>query len=157
MSNDLSFLYENGFNQEQALEQGGGFDPIPEGWYRVKVTQLEVCATKAGNGKYIKLRLDVEGPSHAGRVIFTNINVVNSNSVAQEIGQALFARLLTSLNLSSPKDSGLIVGKVVEAFVVIEPARDGYEARNGVKKFRAAADGPVRISQPTQTHDDVPF
>ena len=153
---DLSFLYEAGFDQSNQTQ--AGFDPVPQGWYRVQIKQVEICATKAGTGKYIKLRLDVEGPSHAGRVVFTNINVVNPNQTAQEIGQALFASLLTSAGLSSPKDSAQLIGASVEAQVIVEAAQGDFGPRNGVRSFRKASDGPVRAPAiPTYDDSDIPF
>ncbi len=149
MSGDLEFLYKTGFDQQSANDRGDGFEPLPPGWYRVQVRSGEICSTRAGDGKYIKLRLDIEGPSHAGRVVFTNINVVNSSATAQEIGQAQFARLLTSAGLESPKDLSLLVGKSVEAKLTIRPAKDGYEASNDVQSFRRASAGPVNVNGAT--------
>lgn len=162
--NDLEFLYQSGFNAEKALAEAGDgtYEPIPAGWYRVQVKQAEVVPTKAGTGRYLKLRLDVEGPSHAGRVLFTNINLQNPSAAAQEIGQVQFARLEIAVGLKGKgiRASQDLVGRTCEAQVGVEPAKTGkdgrtFEARNDVKSFRKPADAGAAASSFRDEH--IPF
>ena len=61
------------------LPEEDGFDVLPAGDYNAVIKQAELNETKAGTGQYIKLRLDITGPTGAGRVVFTNLNIQNPN------------------------------------------------------------------------------
>ena len=76
--------------QEYVIEDlpvGAGFDPIPAGWYTVKIVEAKLKDTKSGTGQYIAVRYDVLGPQYQGRVVFGNINIKNQNPQAEEIGR----------------------------------------------------------------------
>ena len=93
------------FNVNELPEDQGGFDPIPAGDYHLKVTDSSLEDTKAGTGQYIKVRCDVMGPSHQGRVLFTNINIRNPNPKAEEIGRQQLGSLLRAIGLASLTDT----------------------------------------------------
>jgi hypothetical protein len=58
-----------------SLPQGNSnFDPVPAGNYSASITSAELKETSTG-GTMIKLRFDITGPSHEGRVVFGNINI----------------------------------------------------------------------------------
>ena len=63
------------------------FEPLPAGWYDATISSAEIVPTKMGNGKYIKIRYNINGPTHQGRVVFGNLNVRNPNPKAEEIGR----------------------------------------------------------------------
>jgi hypothetical protein len=65
----------------------GDFEPIPNGVYVAQIVEGEIADTKSG-GKMIKWTWKIEEGEHAGRLIWHNINLVNSNPKAQQIGQA---------------------------------------------------------------------
>ena len=54
----------------------GNFEPLPAGWYTAVVNGAEIKNTKAGTGQYIAVRYDITGPTHQGRVVFGNLNIV---------------------------------------------------------------------------------
>jgi hypothetical protein len=54
---------------------GGNYDPLPAGWYSATIAGAELKPTKDGSGQYIKVRYDITGPSHQGRVVFGNVNI----------------------------------------------------------------------------------
>jgi len=66
-------------NQSE-LPEGQNFDPIPEGWYIAQIKSAELKNTKANDGQYIAVQYAVSGPTHAGRVVFGNLNIKNRNS-----------------------------------------------------------------------------
>ena len=160
---DLSFLYENGFDTDKAAEEAGpsgDFSPIPKGTYRVKVVSAETNETKAGNGLMLKVRLDVAGPTNAGRVVFDDILIKHPSEKAQQIGQERLATLCRAAGLKNTKDTGPLVGKEVDAFVKVE-SDEQYGDRNRVS-FYSAADAGVQFSGSTGVvdgfnDDDVPF
>jgi hypothetical protein len=65
----------------------GDFEPIPNGVYVAQIVEGEIANTKSG-GVMVKWTWKIEEGEHAGRLIWHNINLVNSNPKAQQIGQA---------------------------------------------------------------------
>ena len=45
------------------------YEPLPAGWYTAVIHQAELKETAAGDGQYIKVRYDIVGPTHEGRVV----------------------------------------------------------------------------------------
>jgi hypothetical protein len=74
----MAFLNEE-FNVNELPVGNNNFEPLPAGWYSATISQSELKDTKAGNGQYIKLRYDITGPTHQGRVVFGNLNIKNPN------------------------------------------------------------------------------
>ncbi len=72
-------------NASDLPESNNDFGVLPPGDYTVRISEAGIKATKDGNGQYIKLTLDVTGPSHAGRKLFCNLNIRNASAKAEEI------------------------------------------------------------------------
>lgn len=125
-------------------DTGGDFAPIPAGDYAVTVKDAELKATNDGTGQYIKLRLDVTGPTHVGRVIFANINIRNKSSAAEQIGRAQLGSLMKAAGLATLTDTDQLIGAGMIVKVAIREARTDattgktYEASNEVKAYKAA-------------------
>lgn len=68
-------------------QPNGDFEPIPNGVYVAQIVEGEIANTKSG-GIMVKWTWKIEEGEHAGRLVWHNINLVNSNPKAQQIGQA---------------------------------------------------------------------
>lgn len=117
------------------------FEPIPAGWYNAQTTSAELKDTKSGTGQYIAVRYDITGPTHEGRVIFFNINIRNTNATAENIGRQQLGDLMAAVGLQRVTDTDELVGHHVQIQVVIEPAKDGYDASNRIKRHKAIDGG----------------
>lgn len=117
------------------------FDPLPAGWYRVVIKEASVAKTKAGTGEYIKIRYDVEGPSHEGRVVFGNLNISNPNPKAEEIGRQQLGELMRAIGLKSLKDTDQLVGGRLEIKLAIRESEQ-YGNSNDVKAFKSVNGAP---------------
>jgi hypothetical protein len=115
------------------------FAPLPDGWYAVTVSEADVKATKAGTGSYIKLRLDVTGPSHQGRVVFGNINIRNPNPKAEEIGNQQLGELMRAVGLPRLEDTDQLIGRHLSIKLVTRSSEQ-YGDQNEIKAFKAAGD-----------------
>lgn len=136
-------------NAQDLPEDQGSFDPIPAGSYNVRIADASLEKTKAGDGQYIKLRLDVTGPSHEGRVLFTNLNIQNPNPKAEEIGKQQLGSIMRAINLPAVSDTDQLVGGVMTVKVTIKQD-EKYGPGNEVKSFKAL-DGasPMPSAQPS--------
>jgi len=86
------------------------FEPLPAGWYLATITSAELMTTKAGTGQYIKVRYDILGPTHQGRVVFGNLNIRNPSAKAEEIGLQQLGELMGAVGLSRLTDTDQLVG-----------------------------------------------
>ena len=124
------------------LPQGtGNFDPLPAGWYDVAITGAELKSTKDGNGSYIKVRYDVTGPTHQGRVVFGNLNIQNASAKAEEIGRQQLGEIMRAIGLSRVQDTDQLIGGNLSIKLEVKPADGQYSAGNEVRGFRALAGG----------------
>lgn len=131
----MANLGEN-YNVNDLPEQED-FEAIPAGEYMVKIVESELKDTKSGNGKYIKLRLDILGPSYQGRVLFSNINIRNANPKAEEIGRKELGSLLRAIGLASLTDTVQLIGG--DLIVKVNKTEDDYNGgfKNEVKRYKA--------------------
>jgi len=138
-------------NADDLPQDAGGFSAIPAGTYTATVTETELKNTKSGTGKYIKLRLDVTGPSHQGRVLFTNINIQNANPQAERIGREQLGSLMRAVGLKQVTDTDQLIGGNIKIKVALKDD-DQYGDENGkaneVKRFMAVEGGAQAPSQP---------
>ena len=152
----MAFLNEE-FNVNELPQGTGNFEPLPAGWYTATITQSELKATKAGNGQYIKLRYDITGPSHQGRVVFGNLNIKNASPKAEEIGRQQLGDIMRAIGLAKVTDTDqLIGGQIAIKLEVKEDAQ--YGASNEVKGFKSVSGSvaPAAASIPANTAAPAP-
>jgi hypothetical protein len=139
----MAFLGQTFDANELPQGNGGNFEPLPEGSYNATVTQAELKPTNDGTGQYIKLRLDITGPSHQGRVIFSNLNIKNASAKAEEIGRQQLGDIMRAIGLAKVTDTDQLIGGNLNIKLSIRAARTDektgktYEASNEVKAYRA--------------------
>jgi len=128
------------FSAAELPQSDRNYDPIPEGWYDVEIKGAELRTTKAGTGQYIAVRYDVTGPTHAGRVVYGNLNVSNPNPKAEEIGRQQMGELMRSIGLPVLQDTDQLVGGRLSIKVSIRKSEQ-YGDSNDVKGFKALVGG----------------
>lgn len=135
------------FNATSVEPASADFELVPTGWYQLVLEKTELKPTKAGNGALISFQAKIQGPTHANRVVFGNINYQNPNPQAQEIGQRQLSALCHAvgvLNLSNVEQLCGIpfegrVGATKPTYNVKGDVNSGiaYEAKNEIVGFRA--------------------
>ena len=111
------------------------FDPIPEGWYQVRITGAEVKTTKAGTGQYVSLSYDILGPTHQGRKMWDNINISNPSRVCEEIGEQQMARIRSAIGLPRITDTDQLMNAIIQVKVKIK------DDKNNVVDYKAIEGG----------------
>lgn len=134
----MAFLGET-FSTDSLPVSDRSFDPIPAGWYSATIAKAELNNTKSGTGQKIDLRFDIVGPTHQGRVVFGTVNVRNQSQKAEEIGRQRLGEIMRAVGLSKINDSDELVGAPICIRVKIQPAENGYDARNEVSGFKSAS------------------
>ncbi len=157
------------------LPEGQNFDPIPDGWYTAQIKAAELKNTKpkegqtVSDGQYIAVQYAVTGPTHAGRVIFGNLNIKNRNPEAERIGMSQLGMVMGSIGLPKIEDTDQLIGGNLQIKVGMSKAQDGYEARNEVKGWKAieggtapmplagSSGGQATVAQPAATASKAPW
>lgn len=144
---DLEFLNADGFDAAAEAQNAntGDFQPVPPGWYQVSIEKAELKTTKAGTGKYVKLMMTVLGPTCSNRKVFSNINIVNPNPTAQQIGRREMGALQMAIGKPRATDTAELIGGVLEVKLAIETNSAGG-GDNVVKAYRACGSGGVHAT-----------
>ena len=136
------------------MPQGNNYEPLPAGWYTATIAEADIKPTNDGTGEYIKLRYDITGPTHQGRVVFSNLNIKNKSVKAEEIGRQQFCEVMRAIGLASVKDTDQLIGGQLSIKLDIRDAHTDtttgktYDARNEVKGFKSLyGDSPLAASQ----------
>jgi len=127
----MAFLGQEFRSDDLPPAQTGDYQPVPDGWYEATITNAEGKATKAGTGHMVSMRFDIAGPTHNGRVIFTNFNVSNPNPEAERIGRQQLNSMMSALGIATLRDSEQVIGKKIGIKIVVKG--DGNE----IKAYRA--------------------
>ena len=127
---------------------GGSYDPLPPGWYTATITGAEIKATKDGSGEYIKVRYDITGPSHQGRVVFGNLNIKNASAKAEEIGRQQLGEIMRAIGVPRLTDTDQLIGGALSIKLDVRAATDQYAAQNEVRGFKSASGGSSQQSAP---------
>ena len=131
----MAFLGEI-YNVGDVPKSDNDFQPIPAGWYNATVAGAELKDTKAGTGSYISVRLDVTGPSHEGRVVFTNLNIKNPNPKAEEIGRQQLDSLMRAIGIPTVENTDQLIGGNCSIKVSIKLSEE-WGDKNEVKAYRS--------------------
>jgi len=128
---------------------GGSYDPLPPGWYTATITGAEIKATKDGSGEYIKVRYDITGPSHQGRVVFGNLNIKNASAKAEEIGRQQLGEIMRAIGVPRLTDTDQLIGGALSIKLDVRAATDQYAAQNEVRGFKSASGGSSQQGAPS--------
>lgn len=152
----MAFLGQTFVAADMPHGNEGNFSALPAGDYQVSITSADLIPTKAGTGEYIKLRMDVTGPSHQGRVIFANINIRNKSQQAEQIGLQQFGDVIRAIGKKSVQNTDeLVGGRMTIKLARVEDKEYGDDQgfRNEVKAYKAisgsAAPAPAAAPMPS--------
>ena len=153
---DLEFLAAAGFDAAAEAQNAntGDFQPLPPGWYQVSIEQAELKTKKAGNGKYVKLMMTVLGPTGSNRKVFANINIVNPNPTAQQIGRREMGALQMAIGKPRATDTAELIGGVLDVKLAVETNSAGG-GDNVVKAYRACGSGGASAPAPAAPANTV--
>lgn len=126
------------FNVNELPVSENNFEPLPAGWYTASISQADVAPTKSG-GQMIKLRWDILGPTHQGRVVFGNINIQNANPEAQRIGLEQLNQLLTAAGIVDLDDTDQLISVTVQIKLSVKESeyQGEKQVRNEIKGYKA--------------------
>lgn len=130
------------------LPQGSTYDPLPPGWYTATIADAELKTTKDGSGQYIKIRYDITGHTHQGRVVFGNLNIKNASAKAEEIGRQQLGEIMRAIGLARVTDTDQLIGGSLSIKLDVRAATEQYPAQNEVKGFKAITGSAPTFAAP---------
>jgi hypothetical protein len=142
----MAFLGQT-FNADD-LPQGNTYDPLPAGWYTATIADAELKPTKDGSGQYIKVRYDITGPTHQGRVVFGNLNIKNASAKAEEIGRQQLGEIMRAIGLARVTDTDQLIGGSLSIKLDVRAATEQYAAQNEVRGFKAITGSAPTFAEP---------
>lgn len=134
------------FNAHDHDTEQRDYEELPNGVYALEIEASDVAPTKAGTGTILKTTSVVLEPEDfKGRKLFTNYNIENPNSQAQEIGQRQFASLCRAIGITEVEDSEqLHFHRYVVKVKLGKPSKDGqYPARAEIATYYFPDQGNV--------------
>jgi len=127
----------NGFNADE--HQDPGFDPLPQGQYRAAVIDSEFKTTKAGDGQYLSLKIQVIDGEFKGRTLFENLSLDHKSQEAAKIARSKLASLCRAVGVNQPKDSSELHDIPMLMEVTVRKREDNGEFTNNIKKYLSAS------------------
>lgn len=137
------------FTLDSVPAQTTNYDAIPAGLYEATIANAEIKDSKSG-GKYINVRYDITGPSHAGRVVFGMITISNANPKAEEVGRQQLGELIRAIGLDKLSDTDQLIGGSLIIKLDVEQS-EKYGEQNRVRGFRPASKGKPTVAVATNT------
>lgn len=114
------------------VEPNSGFEPIPAGKYNVIITESEMVKTKAGDGEFLKIALQIQGGDYNGRMLWDRLNLYNKNEEAVAIARQSLSAICRAVGVITPKDSADLHNKTLVAKVKLKARKDTGEPTNEI-------------------------
>lgn len=139
-------LFDREFVADE-LPEGGSYEVVPPAWYDACISEAEVSPNKSNTGEILKIKFTILGPTHEGRVVFTNLNIRNQSQKAEEIALQDLRAIMESIGLSRVKDSDQLIGGNCQIKVVKKAAEGEYQERNEVRGYKSIAGSTMKKTE----------
>lgn len=110
--------------------------PLPKGTYSAIVMDSSIKPTKAGDGQYIELVLQVIDGQYAGRRVWERLNVSNPNKKAEDIALSALQSLCNAVGVTVLNDTTQLHDK---PFALVLDIDRKEPDRNRVMGYQSAA------------------
>lgn len=138
----------NGFNAHE-VDPNVGFDPIPAGKHLCVITSSEMKRTKAGDGEYLQIELEViDGPCK-GRKVWDRLTLKHPNEMTVRIARGALSAICRAVGVMAPKDSVELHNLPLLVSVGLKKREDTGEMTNVVKGYaKRESATPARTAAP---------
>jgi hypothetical protein len=133
----------------QTVEPNDSFDPIPNGDYLCIITASEMKPTKAGDGAYLELEMQVIEGQYQGRKLWDRLNLNNANDTTVKIAKGTLSAICRAVGVLQPKDSCELHDLPMLVKVACKKRDDTDELTNVVKSYKkrdGAVFSPVTVA-----------
>ena len=128
----------SGFDANLVKPNTGNIVPANE--YDVVIINSELRPTAKGDGKYLKLEMQILNGPMQNRHLFDQLNLVNPNEETVQIARGTLSAICRAVGVMTPKDSAELHNKPLRVKVVVKKS-DEYGAATGGAGGRAGRAG----------------
>ncbi len=122
-------------------EESNEFKPIEAGWYAAEIVKSELKTTAKKDGKYLALCFRIIDGEHEGRLVFSNLNIVNPNKTAVKIARGDLKAICDAVGfIGELEDTVDIHNKPLKIKVTVKPETPQWPAKNEIKGYKADED-----------------
>ena len=138
-----------------SLPPADSFDPLPPGWYTMVISGASEQEPREGSdaGTMLKLEHEIDPAAHpqfAGRKVWSVLCINHGREQPRMIAQRTLAAIGQAIGKPKLTSADDLLGQSLSVKLAISPAKDGFDARNDVKGYRAASGAqPVAPARPT--------
>lgn len=123
------------------------FAPLPPGEYTAVVTRTDLKPTKAGNGEYIELTIEIMDGDYSGRKVWERLNVNNPSEQTMQIARSQLNQLATALSQLPLKDTDQLL-EIPFTLTLDIDRKDN--TRNRVMGYSSASSAPRKATKPNR-------
>lgn len=127
----------SGFNADKVAPNAPR-EVIPAGEYVAIIKDSEKKETKAQDGHFIKLTLQVIDGPYKNRSVFDNLNLWNKSDQAVQIAQSTLSAICHAVGVKQPKDSSQLHNKPL--CVSVKTRMYNGEPQNEVVGYKSIAE-----------------
>jgi len=140
-----------------SVEPRESFDPLPAGEYQVHIVESEMKPTKAGNGRYLQLTLEVIDGEFMGRKVWDRLNLENPNQTAVDIAQRTLSQICRSCGEMNVRDSEQLHYRRMTAKLKLRAGTAEHDPSNDVSRYDAPKAAQPQAAQPPTGTSPTPF
>jgi len=123
------------FKPEEA--ESNEFEVIPAGWYPAEIIKSELKDTKNKDGKFIAFTFRIIDGEFKGRMVFTNLNIVNKNAVAVKMARGDLKAICDAVDIEGDLEDTIdIHNKPMEIKLSVKAETSQWPAKNEIKGYR---------------------
>lgn len=126
----------SGFNANE-VNPDVGFDPVPEGKYKVAITASDMKQTNNKNGSYLELELTILEGDYKDRKVWARLNLNNPSEKAVQIARGQLSAICRAVGVMVPQDSVELHNIPLMITVKCKKNPQTEEITNEVRKFEA--------------------
>lgn len=137
-------------------EPTADFEAIPKGDYEGIVIEAKMKATKAGDGKYLALTMQITDGQFRNRKLWENLNIENPSEQAMNIARGKLSSLCRAIGIMEPEQPEDLCDKPMIIRIGIRKDKETGEPRSVINNFKAL-DGapPAREEAPVKYDKDL--
>ena len=131
----------------------GAPEILPVGDYTMQIVQSDLRDTKAGDGQYLWLELEILGPKYVGRKYWERVNLFNKNETTVKIARKTLSNICAALGFSAlPDDSDQLHFKPLKVVITHKENKMGnLETRAAYYPTGASTPSAPAAPTPAQT------
>jgi hypothetical protein len=132
------------------------YNPVPEGLYTLRITNVNILQGKESGADYIKWEFTIVDEDNSNTKVWENMSLTNDYSLHKL--KALCSAVNFNNSVFYPNDLNSFIGKVCQGYLYIKISTD-YPDQNVIKYFQSC-DMTGNIESKLQSkisESDIPF